>query len=367
MPAANSQKNLLLDSTIFDLQPDGGISRYWYELVSNLALRHGEWAITLFTDPNTTNKFGRKLIAVTSNKDHVRIQEYAPRQLGRFFGPRLTDRYARSLWHSSYYRVPLHSHIASVCTVHDFIYETYFTGTSAWLLGLKKRRAILRASEIICVSENTKRDLLERYPKIDSARCHVIYHGRSHSFAPRKDCPPGAISGAPYVLFVGSRVGYKNFGLVVRAVETVTGHELVIAGGGKLSPPEISMLHQRLPGRYRIFETPSDESLCELYQGATALAYLSQYEGFGFPPLEAMACGCPVIAMHTSSIPEVVDDAGILLSSERLDDVRDAIKIAGIHERRMAMIEKGLKRAGLFSWDRAVDRTIEVYERALTS
>lgn len=359
-------KKLLLDSTVFDLQADGGISRYWYELVSNLALRHDEWTLELLIGRNTANKFGRRLSSVAGGRRNVKFREYVPSQVGRFFGPRLSNQYADFLWHSSYYRVPMTPKIASVCTVHDFIYERYFSGLHAWLLKLKKRRAILAAKEIICVSEATKRDLLELYPNIDSAKCHVIYHGRSEPFAPAMTHPLGSISGTPYVLFVGSRAVYKNFTLAVRAIETLPGYELVIAGGGQLSPAETGLLADRLPNRYQIFEAPSDEMLCRLYQGATALAYLSQYEGFGFPPLEAMACGCPVIAMRTSSIPEVVADAGILLSGESLSDISEAIKAAGSYEHRMVMVEKGIKRAALFSWDRAVDETLEVYERALS-
>ena len=228
-----------------------------------------------------------------------------------------------------------------------------------------KRRAILAAKEIICVSEATKRDLLDLYPNIDSARCHVIYHGRSEPFAPGTTHPLGSITGTPYVLFVGSRAVYKNFGLAVRATETLPGYELVIAGGGKLSPTETGLLRSRLPNRHRIFEAPSDETLCRLYQGATALAYLSQYEGFGFPPLEAMACGCPSLRCAPPVSPKWWLTPGILLSGEKLSDVSEAIQVAGIHERRMVMVEKGIKRAALFSWDRAVDKTLEVYERAL--
>lgn len=134
---------MFLDSTIFDLQPDGGISRYWYELVSNIAIRHPDWNVTLFADPHTKNKFGRRLIEITSGRENVRVHEYVPSQAGRFYGPRLPDDYAGFVWHSSYYRVPRRLRIAEVCTVQDFIYERYFSGAMAWLHMRKKRRAIL--------------------------------------------------------------------------------------------------------------------------------------------------------------------------------------------------------------------------------
>jgi mannosyltransferase len=318
------ERRLLLDSTIFDLQPDGGISRYWYELVSNLAARYADWDMTLYADPNTRNQVGRKLIEATKHRSNVRLHGYSPTQIGRFFGPRLTGDYARSIWHSSYYRVPTGRAIASVCTVHDFTYERYFSGTFAWLHNLKKRRAILRANELICVSEATRRDLLGRFPQIDVSRCHVIHHGLSAPFTSERVPRLGPSVGTPYVLFVGSRVSYKNFPLAVRAIEAIPDHELVIVGGGKLSQEELAMLRQHLPGRHRVLEAPNDETLRQLYEEATALAYPSRWEGFGLPVLEAMACGCPVIAMDMSSIPEVVADAGLLLSTEDVGEMVQA-------------------------------------------
>jgi mannosyltransferase len=364
-PGAALERRLLLDSTIFDLQPDGGISRYWYELVSNLAARYADWDITLYADPNTRNQVGRKLIDATKDRPKVRLHSYSPTQLGRFFGPRLRGDHPRSVWHSSYYRVPTGRAIASVCTVHDFTYERYFSGAFAWMHNLKKRRAILQAKQLICVSEATRRDLLGRFPQIDVSRCHVIHHGLSGPFTSKLAPRLRPSVGPPYVLFVGSRVSYKNFPLVVRAIEVIPDHELVIVGGGKLSQDELTMLRQHLPERHRILEAPNDETLRRLYEEATALAYPSRWEGFGLPLLEAMACGCPVIAMNMSSIPEVVGDAGLLLSTEDVGEMAEAIRATTQSECRAGMIERGLKRAAQFSWDRTVDKTVAVYEKAL--
>jgi len=365
MTAAAHNRHVFLDSTIFDLQLDGGISRYWFELVSNLARRREDWNLTLFADPRTANKFGRKLIEVTAARRNVRLHEYIPSQAGRFFGPRLSDEYKGFLWHSSYYRVPQRLNIPEICTVQDFVYERYPSGTYAWLQHHKKRRAILRARQIICASEATKRDLLEFYPHIADSICHVVHHGLSQAFHWTPDQPSSGKQSGPYVLFVGSRATYKNFRLTVLSVEAVPGMSLYVIGGKKLSDGELTLLNARLPNRHMIFGAPSDDDLRDLYRGATALAYLSRCEGFGFPPLEAMACGCPVVAMGSSSIPEVVGDAGMLLSSEDPAVVADALRSMQITERRMNFIEQGRTRARQFTWDRTVDGTVAVYERAL--
>jgi mannosyltransferase len=367
MISPSRKRRLTLDSTIFDLQIDGGISRYWFELIANLARRYDEWNLTLLMDPHTRNKFGRRLLEVTKDKQNVRVHGYTHSQFGRLFGPWLPGEFREALWHSSYYRVPTRPKVSSVCTVYDFIYERFASLTQARLHAWIKRKAILRASQIICISEATKRDLYEHYPNISDKNCHVVHLGPSPAFHAPTDGPPriGQEPAAPYVLFVGGRAGYKNFPLAVRAIEAVAGLALFVVGGGKLSKTELDLLRERLPNRHRIFEMPTDEVLCELYQGATALAYLSRLEGFGFPPLEAMASGCPVIAMDASSIPEVVGDAALLLSSEDPVAVADAIRALAVHERRMNVIDRGLKRAALFSWDRAVDETVAIYELAI--
>src|SRR5882672_12645737 len=148
MMSPERKRHLILDSTIFDLQVDGGISRYWFELVANLARRHDEWNLVLFADPHTRNKLGQKLIEESKDKRNVRVHSYVARQIGRLFGPWLSDDYKGFLWHSSYYRVPTHPKVSSVCTVYDFIYERYASPTQARLHAWIKRKAILRASQI---------------------------------------------------------------------------------------------------------------------------------------------------------------------------------------------------------------------------
>jgi mannosyltransferase len=358
------QKQLLLDSTIFDLQLYGGISRYWYELVSNLATRHIDWKITLFPDPNTKNEFGRALAETVMDNPNVQLIRSSTRSVGRFLCPRLSRKSVNALWHSSYYRTPTRSSV-SVCTVHDFIYERHLPGARAWLHNWNKSPAIRAASELICVSESTRRDLLQFYPHLDTSKCHVVYHGISSAFRPPTNQTAEGPRHAPYVMFVGKRVAYKNFALAVRAVESVPVQNLYIVGGGNLTNSELRLLDSSLPNRYRFFDSPTDQTLCSLYQRATALTYLSRCEGFGFPPLEAMACGCPVIAMANSSIPEVVGSAAFLLREENPDAVAAAIRAVASEEMRPVFIEKGLARASLFSWERAVDKTVQIYERAL--
>lgn len=354
----------MLDSIIFDLQRSGGISRYWYELLSNLIRHRPDWRLVLWANPNADNPLLRQLREQGSGSDAVEVHALYPSLLARYRAARIDRSFGDiALFHSSYYRLAAPS-LPSVTTVHDFTYERFGTRMQAWVHHRQKAAAVRGSRQIICVSEATRRDLLNFFPDVPAESCHVVHHGRSPVFHERRS-PDSRYGEAPYALFVGQRGSYKNFHLAVEAVVASEGLQLFIAGGGTLSVEEQALLERRLPNRHRHFNRVNDDELRELYQGALALTYLSSYEGFGLPPLEAMACGCPVIAMNTSSIPEVVGDAALLLDSAEVHPVLEALSAVRDPERRHRMISAGLKQAARFSWDRAVEETLAVYERAV--
>lgn len=360
---STSQRRLLLDSIIFDLQRGGGISRYWYELLSNLIRRRPDWQLVLWANPTADNPLLEQLREQVNGSDAVEMRTLAPSLLGRYRAARIDRAFGDiALFHSSYYRLPSPT-LPSVTTVHDFTYERFGSTLQAWVHHRQKAAAVRGSRQIICVSDATRKDLLTFFPDIPAERCHVVHHGLSPVFHERRGDTP--VDGRRYALFVGQRGSYKNFQLAVEAVAISEGLHLFIAGGGALADEERTLLERRLPGRHQYFSQVDDDQLRALYQGALALTYLSSYEGFGLPPLEAMACGCPVIAMNTSSIPEVVGDAAILLDRAEPPAVAEAIVAVGDSQRRRAMIDAGLKQAARFSWDRAVDETLAVYEQAL--
>lgn len=357
-------RRLLLDSIIFDLQRGGGISRYWYELLANLIRRRPDWRLVLWANQRTDNPLLTQLRQQMSGSDWVEARSLEPGFLGRYRPARIDPTFGNiTLFHSSYYRLPAPS-LPAVTTVHDFTYERFGSPLPAWIHHRQKAAAVRGSREIICVSEATRKDLLTFFPDLPAERCHVVHHGLSPIFHERRE---GLSAGADgrYVLFVGQRGSYKNFHLAVAATAASAGLQLFIAGGGALSAEEAASLERLLPGRHRHFGQVTDDELRELYQAALALTYLSSYEGFGLPPLEAMACGCPVIAMNASSVPEVVGEAAILLDRAEPRPVIEAIAAVSNSERRRSMIDAGLKQASRFSWDRAVDQTLAVYERAI--
>lgn len=168
-----------------------------------------------------------------------------------------------------------------------------------------------------------------------------------------------------YILFVGNRGSYKNFNLALlgfaKSVLPQMGYSMVCTGSKFLEIEKKLINSLDLKHKVLVFERASHDELNYLYQNAFALVYPSSYEGFGLPPLEAMSCGCPVIASNTSSIPEVVGDAGILLNVQNISSISTALETLLNSEVRNKYITKGIARARLFSWERVAEKHIQIY------
>ena len=273
---------------------------------------------------------------------------------------------SRPLCHSSYYRRPQRASAIEVVTVHDFTYEKFRRGPARWLHSWQKGAAIRAAHGIICVSESTRRDLLERYPEVSPNRIRVIYHGAAEDYRPlgpaTGDSRPVDLPQGPFVIFVGARDSYKNFRLALEVVAALPDYRLLSVGGGPLRRDEIELAHQVLPGRHMHLASVDNEALNRLYNSAHALLYPSSYEGFGIPVLEAMAAGCPVVAVNASSIPEAAGDAGLLVDeicaesfAQKLVQLEDA-------DLRKASIDKGYVQARRFSWETCYRQTMAFYD-----
>jgi mannosyltransferase len=244
-----------------------------------------------------------------------------------------------------------------VTTVYDFVDERFAPLHKRAIHGLQKRKAIAGADRIICISESTRRDLLEFSGRSFADRIVVIPLGASDAFHPLSD-----VTVLPQVLFVGKRGGYKNFAAVVEALSTLRDLTLVCVGGGAFTRAELALLERRIPRRYRFAGYLATAELNREYNKSLCLAYPSLYEGFGIPVIEAMRAGCPVIAVNCSAIPEVAGDAALLLQTGRPDEIRDAIQRVGVSRTRHDLVSKGSERAALFSWDETYRRTTAVYE-----
>lgn len=230
---------------------------------------------------------------------------------------------------------------------------------------------------VFAISEFTKKDLLERRPDLSPQQITVIPLAAGPAFRPCNDASAKAKvrrkysipADAPYVLSLATLEIRKNLGQVVKAFvlfleqNEASQMHLVLAG---MSGWKLEQLKQALADaekwRHRIILTGfiEDEDLSALYSDALCFVYLSRYEGFGLPPLEAMACGTPVITSDNSSLPEVVGQAGVMLDADDAEGVADALrKIEGSQEFRQSLGDAGLERAKLFNWERCAEIIVD--------
>jgi len=342
---------ILFDSIIFSLQKVGGISTYWYELISRF----------IITDNNNyfiESKFRNNIEHIKlKNKNYKIIQSNSFNIfLNRFLNIKVNFIKNPFIFHSSYYRICKNKNAINIVTVHDFIHEKYYTGFRRFIHHLQKSYAIKNANLIITVSESTKKDLLFYYPQINKNKIKVIYNGVSNEFynlnQKNKDLSNS-------FLYIGSREKYKNFYETIDLVSSLNEYNFVIVGNN-LNKIEVKYLNHKLPNKWKLYSNISNQDLNFLYNSVFALTYLSSYEGFGIPLVEAMKAGCPFIALNKSSITEVAGNAGILLNDLSFNSFQNAI--IKLTQNRNSLIQDGYIQASKFSWNQCFNETYDSYK-----
>lgn len=359
---------VVFDHRIFATQRYGGVSRYFAELTTRLPAYGCEPKVLA---PLHVNNYLRDLpsgvVVGRLVNDGVMARRVAKLAGALLTGP-LASALRPAVVHETFYgrRGVAPQGATTVVTVHDMISEI-FEDNPDNLVERKKFKSIMRADAIICVSEQTKADLLRYLPSVEN-RISVIHHGVDAS---RFSNPVRQSRGSkPFVAYVGGRGGYKNFNALIEAFASskklLNTFDLVCIGGGPFQPHENARMAQA--GIIEIVRhvQGGDESLRHAYGHAELLVYPSLYEGFGLPPIEAMAAGCPVLAAKTGAVIEVCGDA-----AEYADD--GSAEALAVHlerllfdpERRDELRAAGKLRASKFSWDRAAGATAEVYRNLI--
>ena len=260
--------------------------------------------------------------------------------------------------------------IPVMATCHDMTPERLANGSPASRAAIANRRlAFERAAGIVCISDNTRTDLLRFYPQLES-RISVVHHGVDKvqplaSLA--QPLPPH------FLLFVGMRSGYKNFANALRALGAsalARGEcHLLCFGGGPLTPAERQCCADAGLRADQVSQLSGDDAvLAYLYQHAAALIYPSLYEGFGMPLTEAMVQGCPVLCSQASCFPEICGDAALYFDPNDTESMRQAIdQVLGDTACRDELIRRGHQRVAAFTWQACAAGTALAYERALAS
>jgi len=257
-----------------------------------------------------------------------------------------------------------------VVTAHDMIQaalkERYYKSIKNRMYIEKQIEVLRDAQVVIAVSQNTKRDVV-RYASVEAKKIVVIYNGVDPEFR------PGVTKGAErfnlpekFILNVGGIDWRKNTELLFDAFAALVSekpeYHLVMTGAIDTDPLYRrfieSMTERGLESKVKALGYVSKDELVALYNRAEVFFYPSIYEGFGLPVLEAMACGAPVISTNRSSIPEVADDAAVLLDPDKPEDFVEALsRLTGDEDKRRRLSEAGIKRAAMFTWDRCAEET----------
>lgn len=265
-----------------------------------------------------------------------------------------------------------------IVAVHDLSHLIYPQYTHESLLKFFDKfleKSIRGADQILTISQNSKREIMEKY-NIPEKNISIIYPAADHSVYYKRSAEEITKLRAkyglkkPYILSVATLEPRKNFAGLLRAFDVLpedikTSHSLVLTGAKGWLDDEINELYDDMSKKYDIIRTGylPDEDLPTLYSGASLFAYPTFYEGFGMPPLEAMACGVPVVTSNNSSLPEVVGDAALMIDASNTQEIADAMKQVITNPKLAASLsEKGLAQAKKFTWEKSAKDLIAMME-----
>ena len=363
---------ILYDYQVFMAQPYGGASRYYYEITSRLSAER-ECDVEIFA-PLHINQYLGADSSIRVRGKLIRRPPYSS-LITRKINSMLTRVFVSfrrdiDIFHETYFTLADNCPRSAkrVITVYDMIHEKMPHSFSRRDPTRKnKAHAVHRADHVICISENTRQDLVDLL-NVPEKKTSVVYLGHSLS------CPASSIPAfkhdKPFILYVGARTGYKNFDLLLKAFASsklLQNFSIICFGGGRPSSKETDLMaHLGLSANCVTYMNGRDPVLAGLYASAKAFVYPSLYEGFGIPPLEAMSFGCPVICANTGSLPEVVGEAALLFDPTSESSLRTAMEtviFSPAHAGRLK--EKGLERIRMFSWEKCALDTLNVYKKTL--
>lgn len=348
---------IIYDNIIYSLQAAGGISAYWSEIIKRSKIEK-----TKFYDLKNNNIF-RKSLAIPSKKESI-----LPATILRFlpFYQKLTP---KSIFHSSYYRTSMQENVVKIITVHDFIRDRQDFNLFSLIYIIFRNLSIKKADGIICVSNNTRKDLIHFLPNIKKEKITTIYNGVGENFfriqnirKKIKDKKIKIFKNKKILLYVGDRKSkHKNFGLAIEVTEDLKECVLLCIGGGKLSYTEKKIINLKIKNRFYHLDQIQNDELNIIYNLSFCLLYPSLYEGFGIPIIEAMRAGCPVISTNTSSIPEIAKSNAVLV--KHIDKVSFVKAVRSLEKKkfRYNLIKKGLNHSKKFSWEKCYKKTLKFY------
>ncbi len=367
---------IVIDGIVYHSQAFGGISRIFTEILPRICDNDKSIKIVLFTEGNTiqnTPKHPQIIQKKLPDFNHYfkprRIFAPFTKQLQNLLRTCIVGNGKDKIWHSTYYSLPRNWNGKTVVTVADMIYERFpkfFNGPEADKFKELKKQCIKSSDAAICISETTRRDVI-KYCGIDKNKCHVIPLAYSSIFTKldKINIPDTFNQIGKFILYIGARVSYKNYDTLIKAYSKWKKKDevaLVLIGSPLTEEEKRQLYKSNILDRVHCFSSIDDQKLNILYNLAEAFVYPSLYEGFGIPLLEAMACGCPVIASDIPSTVEIAGACPIYFSQLDIDSLLGAFEITQSEGRNSERVKNGFKQVKLYSWDKTAQETLKVYE-----
>jgi len=383
---------ILYDHQTFTQQNYGGISRYFCELMNQYSKDPSlDFTLALCYSQNENLRMFPQLNTFWSRRyDFFSDTTYFSSFQKKFhFNPlncifnnqreseRLLKKQDFDVFHPTYYDPYFLTHLQKkpyIVTIYDMIHEIfpdYFSSND--LIRVWKKELVENADFIIAISENTKKDII-KFANIDRDRIKIIYLGNPFESINEKmkinNYLNPLIVEKSYLLFVGTRSGYKNFIFFIESVVELLRKygelHIYCAGWGPFTRYEKKILQKlNVIDKVHYVQT-NNYRMKYLYHNARAFVFPSLYEGFGLPILEAFSCGCPAILSNRSSLPEVGGDAAVYFDPQDSASIADAVEhLLSDDNLRTQLIRKGYERLKLFSWDNTAKTTKNVYNNVL--
>ncbi len=365
-----------------EVQPSGGIGRYVYQLLSAMLELDRELRLLLVVPEEN----GRPIV----NGEHAaRVEEHRfapPAQSLRTLLSYPCEALDADLFHFPANVLPLEAPGPAVTTVHDLMWldEPKLCASSAikrlvtgsyYRLGIEQ--AAHGSAHVLTVSETSREALVRRYPHL-AQKITVTHHGLEPFFRPLEASEAEALTshlvpaGTPFVLSVGQGSPYKNHPRALRAFARAFADrpsmKLVLVRRFSRRDGEMRRLLASEALRDRVISLPEvgEEELRALYARASIFLFPSVFEGFGLPPLEAMACGTPVLTASFGAMAEICGDAALGVNTYSVSEIADGlVRLERDRELRDELVAKGRARAASFSWRTCAERTLRAYRHTL--
>lgn len=364
--------HLIIDGLVYSYQR-GGISRIYDEILPKMCDLDSSLSIKLILHPsNSKNIPYHPQIRFLRSPDVGKI--FRPWRLWHLYHSELRGLLTRikftntksKVWHSTYYTTLPEWRGPKIISVYDLIHERLgdlFLNSHITIA--RKRRAISQADVLICISDTTRQDLINFY-NVPAEIIHVIHLSHSKAFKVKDEF--SFRHSKPFILYVGMREGYKRFSDLLTAYSQWLMNTQIdlVAVGNAWSNSEIDQIKDlNLQNNVYLLNSVDDNMLCDLYNQAEAFVLSSHYEGFGIPLLEAMACGCPMVATRIPSTLEIAGSIPLYYEPGESDDLLVALNKVLLEGKKSSRVQNGLTHVKQFSWNSTAEKTLQLYNWAL--